>query len=89
MKVITDLVGDNVEDNLMTWKKSYPWYYQWVQGNPTDQFYQYAYTNPEYKNMVANTYLLLYLNYLPAIETYRSQAVPVMQEWEKEVNQHR
>ncbi len=82
LELIVNLIKDDVSDNLNDWKNSKSWYYSWINGNLNPQMDDYFFSSKDYKNKVANQYLLVYKNYIPALKQYSKQAADLADEWE-------
>ncbi|TFG78700.1 MAG: hypothetical protein E4H26_01785 [Flavobacteriales bacterium] len=68
--------GDNqvrlndIESNSIDWKNNQSWYADFVTGRDYTEFIAYALNDQDYKNRVANYYLLNHTIYLPILNNY-------------------
>lgn len=85
LDLIVNLIKEDVSDNLNDWKNNKDWYHKWVNGELNEEMDNYFYGSDDYKNKVANYYLLVYRNYLPGLERYSEMATELADEWEKEL----
>lgn len=83
IEIIVNMLKDDVGDNLRDWKMNQAWYHQWIKGEQNAAMDEYFYKSQDYKNKVANHYLLLYKNYLTALEQYSKMATQLADDWEE------
>ena len=90
---LTDLyVDDNIrerdiERNINYWSDNYSWYAGYISDRNMDGFIDYALTNPDYKNRVANYYLLNYSVYIPKLITFRNEAKAILAQLEVKLDE--
>ncbi|MAY83611.1 MAG: hypothetical protein CMP59_05700 [Flavobacteriales bacterium] len=85
MELIVEMLKDEVKASLSDWRDNQAWYSEWVQGQRTEEMYQYMANSPFYRNKVANFYLLAYRNYLVGLAQYKDAATELADRWEKEL----
>ena len=74
IKVDDDLRLKDFEDNYFHWKNTYSWWYNFISRTDITGFLDYATTDVDYKNRVANAYFLTYDVFLPEIIAFKEQA---------------
>lgn len=84
IKVDDDFRAKDFEDNYFHWKKTYPWWYSFISRTKIEGFLEYATTDVDYKNRVANAYFLTYDVFLPEIIAFRDQAKMIIREIESQ-----
>ena len=86
LELLNEMIKDDVLANLNDWKNNQDWYANWINQKEDERYYEYLATSPQYKNKVANFYLLLYKNYINGIKAYSQQAINLADKWSKVLN---
>ena len=60
-----------IKHTMTYWRDRYDWYPQFVQGTPTYAAGEYFATSPEYKNIVAQHYVEVYLVHVPVLVDFQ------------------
>ncbi len=84
LKLLDKAVKDDAINNIKEWKKTEDWFADWILGESIDDFINYMKTQ-NYRNQVANFYLLQFGNNLPFLEEYSRQAKELAAAWRKEL----
>jgi Family of unknown function (DUF6090) len=87
LSVDDGLRGNDVANNVNNWKDNYKWYSDFITERNNDEFIKYALNNQDYKNRVANYYLLNYTIYIPKLETFNSEAKVILKQLEEKIKQ--
>lgn len=82
IKVDDEFRSKDFEDNYFHWKNTYSWWYSFISRTNIDGFIEYALSDVDYKNRVANAYFLTYDVFLPELVTFKSQAEEIIKEIE-------
>lgn len=83
IKVDDDFRAKDFEDNYFHWKNTYPWWHSFISRTNIDGFVEYALTDVDYKNRVANAYFLTYDVFLPELVAFKTQAEEIIGNIEK------
>lgn len=89
MRLWSDMVKNDVTDNLNDWRDTKPWYANLINGIADERYFEYVANDPMYKNRVANIYLLLYGNVLAGLDSYAKQAAELADQWEAEIEKNK
>lgn len=89
LTILSDLVQDDITDNLKDWRDTKPWYSNLINGVADERYFDYVANDPMYKNRVANIYLLLYKNVLSGLKEYARQAAELAEQWEAEIEKNK
>lgn len=89
LDLIVNLIKEDVADNLNDWKNTKPWYFKWINGELNAEMDLYFSQSKDYKNKVANHYLLVYKNYIPALKRYSTMATKLADEWEEVLSKNK
>lgn len=81
IELMNDLIKSDIRDNLTKWKKEQAWYSNMILGVEDERYYEYVAHDQEFKNMAANFYLLMYKNYVNALNTYTDSANELAERW--------
>ncbi|NOY48219.1 MAG: hypothetical protein GXO84_08530 [Chlorobi bacterium] len=87
LSVDDGLRGNDVANNVNNWKDNYKWYSDFITERNNDEFIEYALNNQDYKNRVANYYLLNYTIYIPKLEAFNSEAKIILKQLEEKIKQ--
>ena len=79
------LRNDDIANNVNDWKNNYKWYSDYITDRNKDGFIEYALNNQDYKNRVANYYLLNYSIYIPKLEAFNSEAKDILEHLEEKL----
>ncbi|RNC85684.1 MAG: hypothetical protein ED557_02620 [Balneola sp.] len=66
------------EDNYMHWKNNYEWWQGYILRTDFTGFLEYATTDSDYKNRVANFYFLTYDIFLPELVLFKNGALEII-----------
>ena len=69
-----ELRAEDIANNVNDWKNKYSWYADYITERQADGFITYSLNNQDYKNRVANYYLLNYTIYIPKLEEFNEKA---------------
>lgn len=58
LKLLVKLLEDDVSGNLEDWSDNKAWFSSWINGEKTQELYDYMLNDPFFKNKVGNHYLL-------------------------------
>ncbi len=81
------LRGNDIANNVNNWKDNYKWYSDFITERNNDKFIEYALNNQEYKNRVANYYMLNYTIYIPKLEAFNSEAKVILKQLKEKIKQ--
>jgi len=84
IELIAQTIEEDTKGNLANWKETQEWYANWILGEEDERFYEYMKTQ-DYRNRVANFYLLQYQNHLPVLKTYSAQGGELAKRWREEL----
>jgi hypothetical protein len=87
LSVDDDLRGSDIGNNINNWKDNYKWYSDYMTERNNDEFIEYALNNQDYKNRVANYYMLNYTIYIPKLEAFNSEAKVILKQLEEKIKQ--
>tara|TARA_R110001583_G_scaffold10179_12_gene47384 strand:+ start:1974 stop:2687 length:714 start_codon:yes stop_codon:yes gene_type:complete len=87
LSVDDGLRGNDIENNVNHWKDNYKWYSDLITKQNNDEFIEYALNNKDYKNRVANYYMLNYTIYIPKLEAFISEAKVILKQIEEKITQ--
>ena len=65
------------------WTQEYDWYSDFLMKKPSSEFIEYALYNSEYKNQVANFYLVYHKIYIPHLLAYKKDAKRIIAQIEE------
>jgi len=82
-----DVRRNDIENNTNHWKNNYKWYSDYITERNNDEFIEYALNNQDYKNRVANYYLLNYDIYIPKLEAFNFEAKVILKQLEEKIEQ--
>jgi hypothetical protein len=85
MDVIGQPVSEDVYELLSMWRDKYDWYAKVITGNEDEVQIKYLFESPEYKNRLAHHYLLVYGNYLPALEGSNEELAALLTQIEQRI----
>jgi len=71
---------NDIENTVTDWKNNFSWYSDFITQNDNTNFIEYALNNQDYKNKVANYYLLNYTIYKPVLNNYKEGATLLIKE---------
>lgn len=77
---------NDVENNITDWKNNHSWYSNFITKDDNTHFIEYALNDQDYKNRVANYYLLNYTIYTPLLEDYKKGATQLINEIKAKIN---
>lgn len=78
IEVDTEFRSKDFDDNYFYWKNNYPWWSSYITRTDVTGFLDYALTDPDYKNRVANSYFLTYDVYIPELELFVERAEAII-----------
>ncbi|MFK7755600.1 MAG: DUF6090 family protein [Flavobacteriales bacterium] len=84
LQLLDQSIQEDIKGNLTHWKEEEDWFADWILGDSDERFYQYMKTQ-DYRNRVANFYLLQYNNNLVVLDAYSKQAKALANAWRKEL----
>lgn len=84
--VDTRIRANDVENTITDWKTRYNWYADLITDRDNTGFIAYALNDPDYKNRVANYYMLNFTIYLPFLDDYSNQAKALLKEIGKRID---
>jgi len=80
------IISEDVISNYRDWKNNYTWYADYLNNRNLDGFIDYALSNPDYKNRVANYYFLHYKIYVPILEKFNKEAKVILKQIDRRLN---
>lgn len=84
IEVVDKMIQEVTKSNFNDWKNRETWFAEWIIGEADERFYGYMKTQ-DYRNRVAQSYLLHYQNNLPMLESYSKQAKELANGWREEL----
>ncbi|WP_162014323.1 DUF6090 family protein [Kordia algicida OT-1] len=83
IKIDDELRAKDFHENYSHYKKNYKWWADLISMKGSQEFIEYATTDPDYKNRVASVYFVTYKVFLPELEKFKKQAEVILTEIEK------
>ncbi|WP_160129752.1 DUF6090 family protein [Kordia antarctica] len=83
IKIDDDLRANDFQENYSHYKKNYEWWADLISMKGSQEFIEYAITDPDYKNRVASVYFVTYKVFLPELKKFKEQAEVILEEIEK------
>ncbi|MEM5566903.1 DUF6090 family protein [Psychroserpens sp. AS72] len=80
------LRASDIAINVNEWKDNYKWYSNYITGRNKDGFLEYTLNNHDYKNRVANYYMLNYTIYIPKLKAFIAEAKDILKQLEEKLN---
>ena len=77
---------NDIENTVTDWKNNYSWYSDFITQDDNTNFIEYALNDQDYKNKVANYYLLNYIIYKPVLNNYKEGATLLIKEIKARIN---
>lgn len=74
VSVIEESIRDNVNGTLEDWRDNQDWYSDFINGQLTEEYWDYVSENPKYKNRLAHHYLYVYKNYVPICKSFKKDS---------------
>lgn len=72
LDLMSNNIVEDVNGNLMGWRDNYDWFTSFFEGKNENGYLNYRLKNPEYRNKVTYHYALVYNNYLPVLENFKT-----------------
>lgn len=83
IKIDDELRAKDFHENYSHYKKNYEWWANLISMKGSQDFIEYAITDPDYKNRVASVYFITYKVFLPELKKFKTQAEGILKEIEK------
>ncbi|WP_420570656.1 DUF6090 family protein [Kordia sp.] len=84
IKIDDELRAKDFHENYTHYKKNYKWWADLISmKGGSQEFIEYAITDPDYKNRVASAYFVTYKVFLPELKTFKKRAAVILEEIEK------
>lgn len=74
VSVVEESIRDGVNGTLEQWRDDYDWYSGFINGQLTEEYWDYVSENPKYKNRLAHHYLYVYKNYVPICKSFKEDS---------------
>lgn len=87
LDVINKLLQDEVQGTFDDWKANQPWFKNWRNDVRDAAMNEYLAEDPVFKNRIAYHHLLLYNNFLPALEQVKEEATQLADQWEEQLKE--
>jgi hypothetical protein len=83
IQIDDDLRASDFKENYSHYKKNYEWWADLISMKGSQEFIDYATTDPDYKNRVASAYFITYKVFLPELEKFKVQAKVILEQIKK------
>ena len=72
LDLMSNNIVEDVNGNLIQWRDNHNWFTAFFEGKNEKGYLDYRLKNPEYRNKVTYHYALVYHNYLPVLENFKT-----------------
>ncbi|MEM6700312.1 MAG: DUF6090 family protein [Bacteroidota bacterium] len=77
--IIEESIRDGVNGTLEHWRDKHDWYADFINGQLTEEYWDYVSEDPKYKNRLAHHYLYVYKNYIPVCKSFKKDSEELLE----------